>query len=173
MRNFFLNCLLGSAIFISFSSCTIHRLEVQTQYLTPEYLASDHIGTPDPHLYAPLVGQRLLVQWSLSSKECEDHPLFLYLKVRFRNHQEKEIRMPIDSKRGHYIYLVNRDLYCQTNGILTYFAQIQKGSCVLATWRHPLWAELIELNVPTVDVQPDEESVKKQTLSSLIKGSLT
>ena len=126
------------------NSCTFHRLDVQTQYLTPEYLASYHIGTPDPRLHVPLIGQRLLIQWSLSKHEVQDQEIMLYLKVRFRNRQEQEVKFPISSTRGTYLYQVNSELYCQTGGILTYFAEIQTLSGILATWKHPLWVDLIQ-----------------------------
>lgn len=134
------------AILLLLNSCGLHRLDVQTQYLTPEYLASSHTGTPDPRRYEPLIGQRLLIQWSLSDNEVDNQELFLYLKVRFLNHQEDEVKIPIHSKRGTYIYQIEDNLYCETKGVLTYFAQIQSSEEVLVSWRHPLWVELIQLD---------------------------
>jgi hypothetical protein len=148
--------LLGLAILFSSSSCTLHRLDVQTQYLTPEYLASYHIGTPDPRRYEALIGERLLVQWSLSAQEVQDNQLFLYLKVRFRDHQEQEVKVPITKKRGTYLYQVNQELFCQTGGILTYYAEIQSSSCVFASWKHPLWVELIKFNIPDSERNPQK-----------------
>ncbi len=131
-----------------FSSCTLHRLDVQTQYLTPDYLASAHIQTPDPRLFEPLIGQRLLIQWSLSTQEVRDHELFLYLKVRYCNHQEKEVNIPITSKRGTYLYKVNSKLFSETGGILTYIAEIRSSTEVVVTWKHPLWTPLITFDLP-------------------------
>lgn len=148
--------LLGLGMLFLISSCTLHRLDVQTQYLTPDYLASSHIGTPDPRLSQPLIGQRLLIQWSLSAQEmCEDD-LFLYLKVRFRNHHEEEVSIPITSKRGTYLFHVNSELYCQTKGILTYLAEIRNSTCMLARWKHPLWVELIQLDFPERETSAQE-----------------
>lgn len=150
--------LLGLGILFSSSSCALHRLEIQTQYLTPEYLASFHVGTPDPHLYHALIGERLLIQWSLSMQEVQENELSLYLKVRFRNHQEQEVKVPITTKRGTYIYQVNHEFYCQTGGILTYYAEIQSPSCVLASWKHPLWVELIKFNIPDSEKESSNKS---------------
>lgn len=140
--------LLGLGILLFSSSCTLHRLDVQTQYLTHEYLASYHIGTPDPLLYEPIAAQRLLVQWSLCAREIEGQEVFLNLKVRFRNHQEQEVKVPITSKRGTYLYELTHKAYCQSGGILTYYAEVRTPSCVLASWKHPLWANLIKFNFP-------------------------
>ncbi len=128
------------------SSCALHRLDIQTQYLTPEYLASFHIGTPDPKLYAPFIGERLLIQWSLPSNEICDELPTLFLKVRYKNHQEEEIKLTIRSSTGTTLFKVEGEKYCQTGGILTYYSQIEKCNAVLATWKHPLWRELIKIN---------------------------
>lgn len=142
------------------SSCTLHPLTVQTQYLSAENLASYYVGTPDPHLDHPTVGQRLLVQWSLSSSEFDNQSLFLHLVIRFRNHQEKEIKVPIETKRGFYLYdVVNQD-FCQSGGVLTYFAEIRNESCVVTSWKHPLWANLI-----TFDFSKDQKNPNKEITS--------
>lgn len=138
--------LCGLGLYLFTSGCTLHRLDVQTQYLSHEYLASYHVDTPDPLRYKPMIGQRLLVQWSLCTKEIENQELFLYLKVRFRTHQEQEIKVPIQSKSGTYLYELANETYFQSGGILTYHAEIRSDSCILASWRHPLWMNLIKFN---------------------------
>lgn len=143
---FLLSSILGIAFSLTLGSCTLHRLDVQTQYLTPDYLASNHIGTPDPRRNEPLIGQRLLVQWSLSEKELCDQELLLYLVVRFRDRQEEKVWIPVASKRGTYLFNVDADRYIETKGILTYYAQIQSSADVIAHWRHPLWVELIQFD---------------------------
>lgn len=144
MKNFRLFAL---GILLINSSCTFQRLSVQTQYLSHESLASYHVGTPDPRLDQPMVGQRLLMQWSLSTREVETQNVSLYLKVRFRNHQEEEMTFPITSKRGTHLYVLANEEYHQVGGILTYYAEIRNETCVLASWKHPLWTELIQLKV--------------------------
>lgn len=137
-----------ASLVICLSGCSIHPLTVQTQYLSHEDLASYHIGTPDPSLDNPDVGERLLIQWSLSSAQFKGEDLRLYLKVRFTNHQEEEITIPVEKKKGYYIYnLLNQD-YCDTGGILTYLAEIRSGECIVAVWKHPLWANLITFDSP-------------------------
>lgn len=120
-------------------------LSIQTQYLSREHLASFHVGTPDPKLNEPVIGQRLLIQWSLPAQEIKSEQLILFLKVRYRNHQEKEVSIPIQNKRGTYLYIIENEEYLQTGGILTYFAEIRSEACVLVTWKHPLWTQLIQL----------------------------
>lgn len=146
----FLISLINSIIILTIiSSCQLHPLTVQTQYLSHENLASYHVGTPDPQLDHPSIGQRLFVQWSLTSAEMENQPLFLQLSVRFRNHQDEKLKILIEKKSGYYLYdLTNQD-YCETGGILTYMAEIRSENCLIASWKHPLWVPLIQLDVPS------------------------
>lgn len=136
------------------SGCTIHRMDIQTRYLSRENLASYHVLTPDPQLDNPVIGQRILVQWTFPSRVAKACELELYIKMRYRNHEEKELFIPIykDKKsyiRGDYQYnLLNED-YCRTGGVLTYKAQIWDKDCLIAEWIHPLWTELIIFEAPT------------------------
>jgi hypothetical protein len=134
---------LSLVLLFCLSGCAFHRLTVQTQYLSHETLASYHVGTPDPHLENPIIGQRLLLQWFLTSQDMEGDELFLHLIVRFRNHEEKEIKIPITEKRGFYVYDLTDQDYFATGGVQTYLAEIRKGSCIIASWKHPLWVKLI------------------------------
>ena len=139
------NLLSGFAGLLICCGCSFHRLDVQTQYLTPEYLASSHVGTPDPRRFQPPTGQRLLIQWSLCEEEISNQDLSLYLKVRYRNHKEEELLTPIRKKRGTILFEVKTPLFCETGGILTYYAAIQTPEVIIAEWKHPLWTELIRV----------------------------
>lgn len=133
--------LLLSLCFLS--SCSFQRLSIQTQYISNENLASYIIGTPDPDLDSPLIGERLFIQWNISKCHFIRQELFLYLKVRLRNHQEEEQIIQIKKSCGYYLYnLINQE-YCESGGIHTYYAEIRNKECVIATWKHPLWTPLI------------------------------
>lgn len=141
--------LIGLALFFISGCCPLHRLNIQTQYISRESLASYRVGTPDPRLNCPFLGQRLLVQWSLFPKEIASEPLSLHLKVRFRNHEEEEVEISINRKRGTYLYVIDKEKFCQTGGIRTYIAEIRNSQGAIETWKHPLWTDLIQLNIPS------------------------
>lgn len=85
------------------------------------------------------------MQWSLKAcnitSNAED--LFLHFTVRFRDHKQDEVIVPITTRRGNWQYIIKDKDYLQSGGIVTYYAEIQKASCVIATWKHPLWTEWI------------------------------
>ena len=139
----FFRFLWRGCLLFSLSSCSPHILNIQTQYFNQKSLASYYIGTPDPSLKNPMIGQKLLVQWSLKTSCIEDSPLFLYLKLRFRNHEEKEIVLQIHRKKGIYVYELKGEEFCETGGVLTYMGEIRNDETCIASWKHPLWVNFL------------------------------
>ncbi|MFI5343180.1 MAG: hypothetical protein ACHQUC_03055 [Chlamydiales bacterium] len=139
------------------TSCQVHHLNVQTQYLTHENLASYYVGTPDPEKDCPTIGQRLLIEWSLPTDDLCSGDLKLNLKIRFRNKKEDEVWVPINEKSGTYLYYVINKKYCQTGGIATYKVDLIGNGCILETWQHPLWSELITFQIPQNHFDPLRE----------------
>jgi hypothetical protein len=135
-------CTLGFFL----SSCTIHRLSVQTHSISHTNLASYHVGTPDPHLDLPLVGQSLLIEWRLKEADISNQFVELYVQVRFRNQQQDQIVFPIKKKTGTYLYQIRNLKYNETKGILAYKVFIRSEERILASWQHPLWTAPISLN---------------------------
>lgn len=125
------------------TSCTNSRLAVYTDYISSENLASFYIGTPDPRLNNPTIGQRLIVVWTLQKKHLCYEDLHLKIHVRFRNKKETVINYPITKPKGTYVYSLLNDDYIAADGILTYKVELIGGGCILDEWRHQIWTNLI------------------------------
>lgn len=124
-------------------SCIAERLSVHTEYISIENLASFHVGTPDPELLCPTVGQRLVVTWALpASYECYTS-LYLDIRMRFGNGEEKTITLFLKKRQGTYVYSLLNDEYFEKDGILTYKADLIGDGDILDEWRHQIWAEKI------------------------------
>jgi hypothetical protein len=136
-------CLTG----IGLTSCSLHRLSVQKQYLTHENLASYTVGTPDFRLDNPSVGERLVISWSLPKCEKMYESLTFKLRVHFRNRVEDQQTRILEQPSGYYVYNVRDEKFCQTGGILTYKVDLFRDGILLEEFRHPLWVELIQLNI--------------------------
>jgi hypothetical protein len=149
MRKFLL-CLLISSL----TGCIGRRVDVQTLYLTRESLASAIVVTPDPALFHPSIGQRLLVQWNLRREFCCYQTLSFKLTVRFRTHQEQVIQKQIKTKQGSYLYELLDDAFCQSGGIVTYRLEIYGDNCLIDSWQHPLWAKLITFDYSLATKDP-------------------
>lgn len=130
-------CLL-ILFFLLLASCSKNHLYVQQMCVDRNYLASTHVGTPDPRQDRPPHGQRLLVNWRFPS-ELFDQGLTLILTVRFWDQKEEEIIQPVEKKWSY------KEFYFPLK-LLTYRIQVM-NSCneIVETWEHQLWTELIEI----------------------------
>lgn len=136
---------LSSLIFLS--GCTSQHLSVRTEYLGCENLASHHINTPDPSLDCPPNGQRLIISWFIPKSYQTYTDLHLHLTVRFKNREQDERTIVMNSRWGFYLYDLINERYCQTGGIATYKVEMIGDGVLLEKWEHPLWVELINLNL--------------------------
>ena len=137
--------LLAPLLLLCLASCSFHKLSVQTQYLSNQYFASYHVGTPDPERDDSLLGQRLFIEWCLPKKMTQGKELYLHLNIRFKNRKEDRTIIPICKRKGYTLYNVINKEFEETGGIRTYLIEITDGTDVLASWKHPLWVELITI----------------------------
>jgi len=119
---------------------------VRNDYLTVDRYASFHVGTPDPRLLCPEIGQMLTIYWNISDLFNPDSRFSLLITVRFGNLEQIQLTTPIEKIHGSYEYrLTDSDYRCK-KGILAYKIELIADGRVIDTWRHQLWVELIEFN---------------------------
>lgn len=136
-RLFLLICI---SIFAA--GCSRNALVCRSEYLYPDYLASEQILAPDAFRRC-FYGQQLVVHWNLPA-ECE--PTELSLKVRYGSREEKTFSWSIHGHRGYRIYrLINDDYWC-LNGIVSYKASLYENNQLLKEWTHMLWVDTISLS---------------------------
>jgi hypothetical protein len=128
---------------LALTGCQCEKLTVYTDYLSHENLASYHVGTPDPRLNNPPMGQRLIISWSLPKNYLCYEDLHLDLTIRFRNKQQISEKIDICKRKGMYIYSVLNEDFFETKGLLTYKIDLVGDDVILEEWRHQLWTELI------------------------------
>lgn len=163
MKYFIPLCLL--TLSLSTSSCVRQHLTIQTHYLSHENLASYYVYTPDPHLDNPIIGQRILVEWALPSSYLNYQELHLSLIVRLHDRKEEKISFPIKNMAGSYLYYLINDAYCASGGISTYKVDIIGDGCVVETWKHPLWVDLITFDIPQTQAECPSKEIDTQTNS--------
>ena len=133
-------CFFIPMLFLN--SC-VKPLNVQTQYIGRESLASSFIDTPDPKLENPDEGQRLVIEWNLPPMYMLYEDLHMEIRVRFKNRQERQLDLKLNTPSGVYLYPILNEFYKETRGLLTYKVDIVGDGCILQSWKHPLWVELI------------------------------
>lgn len=148
--------IIASLAVVCLCSCQTSILTVQTEYLSHENLASFQVGTPDPRLRNPPLGQKLIVNWSIPLWDPMTN-YELLVKVRFKNGVTGSETISIDRSKGSYVYtLINED-YFATGGLKTYLAVILYDGKVMEEWRHQLWANVIEIPNSDEDQLIDED----------------
>lgn len=104
-----------------------------------EFLASSHVGTPDPRQKNPPKGQRLLIAWDFPRSLFREE-LSLKATVRLWDQTEKVFFIPLERKRD----AVALSFPCDK--ILTYQVQVfNREKEEIEKWDHQFWTPLIEL----------------------------
>lgn len=125
--------------------CPNQQLTVFTSYVTHENRASYFVGTPDPCLTSPPLGQRLYVSWRLQNQNIDRFPLELKLYLRLRNLQQRIETIQINSPTGGYVYQLLCQDYFDSGGILAYKLELYADDQIIDQLRHLMWVDLIEI----------------------------
>lgn len=129
--------------------CQQKALLVYQQTITPAYLASTNVGSPDPR--KPPKGQMLIAEWWIPRSILQECPV-LQLEILFCDYSQEVVCFPIESRVGYETYSLINQAYKDRGGFLSYKAEIvnQEGE-VLADWKHQLFVQLIEEGEPIAE----------------------
>ncbi|NGX37211.1 MAG: hypothetical protein K1000chlam2_00364 [Chlamydiae bacterium] len=133
--------------FLGLVGCDRSALVVHQQKISPSYLASTNVGSPDPR--TPPSGQMIVAEWWLNKQAMRFDPI-LRLSILFHDFSEDVVEYPICSKIGYETYFLVNEKFKETGGLLSYRAEII--TCdgeVYADWKHQLWVKLIDINDDT------------------------
>lgn len=145
MCAFILRLFLLYLACIGLSGCSEPLISAQTQYITRQGLASYRIQTPDPNLNHPVLGQRLIIKWCLPDSFMSYQDLSLMVFMRLHNQTQNTLVIPVCKNKDTYIFTLPGDVFCETEGLVSYKIDLIGHGCVLSEWRHQLWAEPINV----------------------------
>lgn len=130
-------------LFAVLSGCVRHKgLSAFSEYVNREDLASYIIGTPDPSLNYPDVGQRLYISWNLPN-EYSDSELLIELTMRFKDRTEIVLPIKLCRISGTYVYELLNDEYFSRKGFLTYKIELFADGLRIENKCHQMWVESI------------------------------
>lgn len=145
---------MGAALFLA--GCYRGHLYVQQEWVDRNFLASTHVGTPDPRQCEPMEGQRLLIAWDFP-RSLYSCGLTLLATVRFWDEKEEVRTIPLVRRRGAEAF------FFPGEKILTYRVDVVASNGeVIESWLHQFWIELIDVGKSkssSVSSQPMHESV--------------
>jgi hypothetical protein len=120
--------------------CCRNTLYVQQEWVDARFLASSHVGTPDPRQKCPPKGQRLLIQWNFP-RNLAQRDLHLEITVRLWDHTETTEIYPITKRSGSTAF------FYPNIKILTYrVLAVDETGEIVDTWEHHFWTNLIEIH---------------------------
>lgn len=143
------------------TGCYRNNLLVIQRKVTPDYLASTHIGSPDPRRENPPCGQLLAVFWDFPSGNfCRG--THLVVTVRFWNNTEKVYKKYLAQRKGHFDLYFPHLSHEEEKKILTYKAEVFSGTGkLISSWKHHFWIKLIHL-------QPGQDEGKKTPVEDVL-----
>lgn len=126
------------------SGCHKETLSVTNRMLTVERYASYHVGTPDPALDEPLLGQELRIHWK--KDELQNYrTIEIKLSVRYGDLTDEEFFYPITANHRLIVLQLLGEQYCLKKGILSYKVEVFGDGQLLDQVHHQLWADVIKL----------------------------
>ena len=136
-------------------SCQKYYLSLTDKRINQNSLASTYVGTPDKRQHEPPIGQFILVDWRIPQEILSQKPV-IDLYILFGNYTEKKIEYPIKYKAGYVTYKDVNEEYADTEGIITYRADIRlKDGTIYKSWDHQLWVNLIVPEEDSYEVEQD------------------
>lgn len=146
--------------FFALSGCSRAALVLHQQKVTPAYLASTNVGTPDPR--TPPCGQMIVAEYWLPRSIRDLEPI-LRIHVLFQDFTQTCVEFPIHRKIGYETYSVLNDEFNCTGGLLAYKAEIiTPDGEVYADWEHQLWVRLIDLECASDEMSSAVEEKSRQ-----------
>jgi hypothetical protein len=128
------------------TGCTLCTLQVRSEYINKQSLASVYVETPDPRKACPNLGEKVVIDWVLPKSYLNCQELKMVLTVRLKNGEVHQMAFPITKFFGSSTYFLLNDDYFTSGGILTYKVDVVGDGTVLESWTHQLWCELIEFD---------------------------
>lgn len=145
------------------SSCSRYYLTIEKERLSKDSLASSTIGSPDPRLANPPLGERLIIEWYIPKDLISKHPKVV-LDVIYWNYTEQTIEFALDRNLGYKTLDLEGKDFEQKQGYLAYKAKLitDDGKC-FRVWKHRMWVNLI-------DVRQEEIPAKKEDFEADIRS---
>ena len=127
------------------SGCKRYDLTVTQQIINQEYLASSHVGTPDPRQACPPYGRRLIISWQIPREILNKHPK-IELDIIYWDYTEGHLTYEVSERKGYVLYsLLNRE-FVEKKGLLSYRAKmVTEEGKVYRSWKQQLWVDLIHV----------------------------
>ena len=126
------------------------KLYVTNQHLSPDYLASSYVGSPDPNAEFFTSGVQLSFEWEVSYATMDKNPQ-LIVDVIFGDLTEQRFEFKITRTSDYRTIRLIEPVFSEKKGILTFRAEIvTEDNEVVTEWKHQLWTPLLHIDGETI-----------------------
>lgn len=154
-----------------FASCEQSALVLHQQKISPTYLASTNIGSPDPR--TPPNGEMIIAEWWIPASVRDRDPI-LRIHILFQDFTETIVEYPIHSRAGYETYSLLNKEFKKKEGFLAYRAEIvTSDGHVYADWSHQLWVKLIDVQSDEMSPAAVEKSIQPSVIDTPASNSET
>jgi len=133
--------LLLSAIFVA--GCSKPSVCARTFYTSRNDLAAYVVGTPDPQIATKGLGQSIWVRWTAPALS---ETIYLDVTIRFADESERHETYPVQNRYGWLMVEITDTEYKKTKGLAAYSISLKDGENILATTKHKLWIDKIQID---------------------------
>ncbi len=149
--------ILCFGLLVCLTGCGRSYLTVRQEWVDSRYLASTYVATPDPRQANPPIGQKLILHYWVPSWVLEKNPT-LVLQIIHWDFTEEIVKYPLKKRIGYETYALLNKKYEETEGLLTYRAQIvTDDQQIFSEWKHQLWVNLIQIDGKTMEPEQNPE----------------
>jgi hypothetical protein len=124
------------------SACSSAKVRARTLYTSRNNLASRILDTPDPAKETTKIEQLVWIRWN-NPKQCSN--LALDVTIRFKNGMERHEQHPVEGLFGTLTIKVSSAELQEKGPLLSYQILLKSGSQVIASTKHKLWVEKVEI----------------------------
>jgi len=159
---------LAYLMLLFLTGCSTCFLNLTQLKVDCDYLASMHVGTPDPRQLCPPCGEQILIEWKTPKSVLACDP-FIELHVVYRNYTEDTFIYPLSHMVGYTCYSLLGQDYEEKKGILTFRADLKLADgTVYKSWKHQLWVKLITVEESAREAEETSDSVVDQSMQGSV-----
>ncbi len=127
---------------ITLTACSSSKVRARTLYTNRSNLSSRILDTPDPAKGEAGLGQCIWIRWNVSQRY---ENLQLDVTIRFENSTERLEQIPVEGLFGTQTIEITSPEYKEKGAILSYQILLKSGDRIIASTKHKLWVEKIEI----------------------------
>lgn len=139
--------LLSSVLtLLCLSSCSQPSLSSFTEFIDNDYTAGAQLGIEQGGARDEILGQQVVVTWSLPYRLQKLLPATLHLSIYYGDGKIEKLTYEVRQLSGYRVYCLKGDNYYNRQGIVSYKVSLFGEGKEIVSRRHHIWTEVIAVD---------------------------